>query len=159
MQSAGLYNDFSQFAALRRQAQSHEASALPKVAKQFEGLFLQMVMKSMREANQVFSKDNPFHSDATNTYQQMYDQQMALCMSQGNGLGLAKTLMDQLSHNPHLSKTSAKDDLSRPQVSTLQALHDRAQSTPKSREVGRWVAGQLQAMAATQAKPVGYPHE
>jgi flagellar protein FlgJ len=69
---------------------------LKEAAKQFESLFTQMLLKSMREANKSFGGDSLFGSDQADFYQDMFDDQMALHLSKGKGLGLADMLMRQL---------------------------------------------------------------
>jgi len=66
---------------------------LRAAAKQFEALFLQMVMKSMREATPASSL---MDSDQTKTYQSLLDQQMALNMTQAKGTGLSEVIYRQL---------------------------------------------------------------
>ena len=76
-----------------------EKQALSTVAKQFEGIFLNMMLKSMRAANETFSKDSILSSDDVKFYQNMLDNQLSLSLSQGEGMGLAKMLVRQLSAN------------------------------------------------------------
>ena len=45
------YTDMGDLARLRQQSSKDPRAVLEKVAEQFEGLFLQMVLKSMREAS------------------------------------------------------------------------------------------------------------
>lgn len=91
------YLDFSQFAQLKSDAKEKSPEAIKQVAKQFEGIFLQMALKSMRDANAVFSKDNFLNSQAVNFYQDMCDKEMTNSISQKGGLGLADVLVRQLS--------------------------------------------------------------
>ncbi|HEX7111065.1 MAG TPA: flagellar assembly peptidoglycan hydrolase FlgJ, partial [Mizugakiibacter sp.] len=68
--------------------------ALAKTAQQFEALFTQMLLKSMRDAT---PGDGLFDSEQTRAYQQMFDQQLAVSLSNsGHGLGIAAMLMRQL---------------------------------------------------------------
>lgn len=78
--------------------EENQSEALKKVAQQFEALFVNMMTKSMREANAVFSEDNPFESDESLFYRDMLDQQRALSIAHGRGLGIAKAMYRQLSH-------------------------------------------------------------
>src|SRR5271168_1160784 len=94
--SPGFYADFNGLAALKTSAGASNPAALREAARQFESLFTSMVLKSMREANLGPGLGD---SDATNTYQEMYDQQMAVQMSQGKGLGLADMLVQQLTRS------------------------------------------------------------
>lgn len=88
-----LYLDTRNFAALKREAAANDPKALRAAAQQFEALFTSMVLKSMRQAN---FKDPLFGSDQQSFYQDMYDQQLALQISKGPGLGLADMLVQQL---------------------------------------------------------------
>ncbi|WP_404401937.1 flagellar assembly peptidoglycan hydrolase FlgJ [Idiomarina seosinensis] len=72
-------------------------AALREAAKQFEAIFLNMVMGSMRKANDVFAKDNPLNSRYTNMYRDMYDQQLTSELSSQGSLGLADLMVQQLS--------------------------------------------------------------
>ena len=93
-QSVNTWTDLSGFAALRQSAQADSKSALPVVAKQFESIFTQMVLKSMRDAS--FGDPN-FDSQATDSWQGLADQQLAVTLSsQGHGLGIAEMLVRQL---------------------------------------------------------------
>jgi flagellar protein FlgJ len=96
-------NDFKQFAALRRGAQANDPATLREVAKQFESLFTKMMLKSMRDASMG---DPMFGSDQGDMYQDMADDQLAVQMSEGRGLGLADMLIRQLS-NGAVSGSSA----------------------------------------------------
>src|SRR5436190_2515701 len=88
-------NDFKQFAALRRGAEAKDPATLRAVAKQFESLFTKMMLKSMRDASMG---DPLFGSDQGDMYQDMADDQLAVQMSEGRGLGLADMLIRQLSN-------------------------------------------------------------
>jgi flagellar protein FlgJ len=67
-----------------------------EVAQQFEALFIQMMLKSMRDA---VEDGGLFGSDQLDTYQQMADQQTALDMASKGGIGLAEALVSQLSRH------------------------------------------------------------
>jgi flagellar protein FlgJ len=81
--------------AIRQDAKAQNPAALKEAAKQFESLFTQMLLKSMREANKSFG-ESMFESEQTEFYQDMFDDQMAVHLSQGRGLGLADMLVRQL---------------------------------------------------------------
>ena len=88
--------DFQSLSSLRQDAKAQDPSALKEAAKQFESLFTQMLLKSMREANRSFG-DSMFGGEQGEFYQDMFDDQMAVHLSQGKGLGLADMLIRQLS--------------------------------------------------------------
>ena len=85
-------NDFKQFAALRR-ADANDPKALREVARQFESIFTKMMLDSMRSAS---FGDPMFGSDQADMYQDMMDDQMAIQLSSGRGIGLADMLIRQL---------------------------------------------------------------
>lgn len=94
---AGLYTDFSGLTRLRAQATAQSDEAAKEVAKQFESLFLQMMLKTMRDATVPGESGE---SDQTKFYQEMFDKQIALDLSNnGDGIGLAKMLEKQISGN------------------------------------------------------------
>lgn len=79
--------------ALRSQAKQDPDRALKDAAKQFEALFMQMLLKSMRDS--LPKGGDPLASDATKTYTDMLDQQLAQSLA-GKGLGLADLMVKQL---------------------------------------------------------------
>jgi flagellar protein FlgJ len=87
-------HDFTQFAALRRGAGAHDPNTLREVARQFESIFTKMMLDNMRSAS---FGDPMFGSDQVDMYQGMMDDQLAVQLSQGKGLGLADMLIRQLS--------------------------------------------------------------
>ncbi len=64
-----------------------------EAARQFESLFTRMMLKSMREAS---FGDPMIGSDQQDFYHDMFDDQFAVEMSKGRGLGLADMLVQQL---------------------------------------------------------------
>jgi flagellar protein FlgJ len=71
-------------------------AALQTAAKQFEAIFMQMLMKSMRKAQEVLESDSPFNSESTKFYRDMHDQQMSLELSNNGSLGLSDLIVRQL---------------------------------------------------------------
>lgn len=78
---------------LKAKAGKDPAGNIRPVARQVEGMFVQMMLKSMREA---LPKDGMFSSDSTRLYTSMYDQQIAQQMTSGKGLGLADVIVKQM---------------------------------------------------------------
>lgn len=94
--SLNTWTDLSGFNQLRAEAKQDGKAALPAVAKQFEALFTQMMLKSMREAGDSLG-EGLGDSDAGKAYRDLFDQQLAVSLSQaGNGIGIAQMLMRQL---------------------------------------------------------------
>ncbi|MCU6680064.1 flagellar assembly peptidoglycan hydrolase FlgJ [Leclercia tamurae] len=78
---------------LKAKAGKDPAGNIRPVARQVEGMFVQMMLKSMREA---LPKDGIFSSDSSRLYTSMYDQQIAQQMTSGKGLGLADVIVKQM---------------------------------------------------------------
>jgi peptidoglycan hydrolase FlgJ len=76
-------------------AQKQALAKLHDAATQFEGVFLQMVMSSMRDTvpkESIFGKD----SASEETWQGMLDNEYSQSMAKSGGLGLAAQLESQL---------------------------------------------------------------
>jgi flagellar protein FlgJ len=82
---------------LRLQSRQDPGKALKTVAQQFESVFLNMMMKSMREAS---PQDGPLDSDQTRFYTEMFDRQLTQKLSSGKGIGLADMIVKQMSRLP-----------------------------------------------------------
>lgn len=109
---ASVYTDVNALQGIRRLGKEDKNAALMEVAKQFESMFLNMMLSSMRAANQVFKEDSLFHSSESDFYQKMYDDQISLSLSSSQGTGLAEVIHHQLlnnygdqQHNPELDHT------------------------------------------------------
>jgi peptidoglycan hydrolase FlgJ len=90
-----VYNDLSALTDLKTQSHVDPTAAVHEVAKQFESLFVTMMMKTMRES---MPEDSLFNGAGMKNYQEMYDQQLALNLSNKGGLGLASVIERQLSN-------------------------------------------------------------
>ncbi len=96
--------DFKGYGELKAQANRNEKMATKEVAKQFEAMFVQMMLKSMRAA---VPRNEENRSKTMETFEQMYDREIAVAMSRRGGLGLAEMI------ETHLDKinVSSKDIL------------------------------------------------
>lgn len=94
--SASVYTDFQGLAGLKAKAREDSAGSLDEVAHQFESLFMQMMLKSMRQAS---LGEGIMDSDQSRFYRDMYDQQLALHLANSGGLGLAEVIKRQLGGN------------------------------------------------------------
>lgn len=111
------YHDFQGLRDLKRGAIEDDPEALKEVARQFEALFVQMIMKSARQADELIGgEDSLFNSNEMQHYQQMLDEQFSLAISQGDGgkgLGLAEVLVGQLSREPSEPLKQVPEDVRR----------------------------------------------
>lgn len=104
-----VYTDLNGLAQLKSLGKTDKAAALESVAKQFESMLVQMMMKSMREANSVFGEDDMTASNESRFYQDMFDSQLAVSLSQGKGFGIAAALLRQLQNRAGVAQTSAAE--------------------------------------------------
>lgn len=81
--------------SLKQSAKQNSPDALKGAAKQFEALFMNMIMKSMREAS---PGEGLLDNQQTKMYTSMLDQQMSQNLA-SRGVGLADVLIRQLSSN------------------------------------------------------------
>lgn len=77
---------------LKRQAGSDPKAHAKEVAKQVEGMFVQMMLKSMRQA---LPQDGMLSTEQTRLYTSMYDQQIGQQIA-SKGLGLADMMVKQM---------------------------------------------------------------
>ena len=80
--------------ALRRTARTTPEEGMRQVSRQFEAMFMNMVLKSMREASATMNS-GLLESQNEKVYLSMFDQQLTQNLS-GRGLGLAEAMMAQL---------------------------------------------------------------
>jgi flagellar protein FlgJ len=85
--------DVNSLAQTKRLAKEDPRAALKGAAQQFEAVFLQMVLKSMRDAS---PKEGLFDSEQSRLFQSMLDQQLAQTMSAKGSSGLAAIIEKQL---------------------------------------------------------------
>ena len=108
--SLDTWTDLSGFGQLRAMAKSDGGkAALPAVAKQFEAIFTQMMLKSMRDANASIGSGMG-DSEQSDSYRDLFDHQLSLTLANGgNGIGIAKMLVRQLGGDQGKSATPDAD--------------------------------------------------
>lgn len=146
--------------ALRRTTRNSPQEGLKQVSRQFEAMFMNMVLKSMREAS---PSDGMFDTQQEKLYTSMLDQQLAQHLS-GRGLGLAEAMQAQLSRAVVSAQPQESAPVPVPNAANVQNLsfYDAAAdrsgrangSTPQA-QVDQFVARMgASAQAASQASGV-----
>ena len=147
---AGSYLDFDALGRLKGKAAKDGKSAARETAQQFEALFLQMMMKSMRDAS---FKSDLMESQAKDTFEGMFDKEVSLAMAKKNTLGLADLL---LKHMPDPAVQAAN-------AQAIKDIQDQQASMAQEAQQPSSTASFLQAraasakgfsLAAPQAKPM-----
>lgn len=94
--SPSNWYDFGSLAELRSSAaqpNGKPAGATLEVAQQFESLVLNLMLQEMRK---TVSRSGLMNSEAMKTFEQMFDQQVALGMARAGGIGLGQFIAQQL---------------------------------------------------------------
>ena len=102
------WTDIQGLAGLRRAAgQDGGKAALPAVARQFEAVFTQMLIKSMRDAS---FGGGILDSAQSDQWRDLFDKQIALSLANdGKGMGIAAMLVRQLGGKPADATAAAAD--------------------------------------------------
>ncbi len=147
---ANTYSDLNGLASLKQDP--HSPQALRAVAQQVDALFLQMMLKSMRDASAAVGESD---SNEMGMYQDMFDKQIALNLSQHQNLGLGALLTRQLGGaNPAAGSAPAGATPIRTQAPAVQPAAAAAPpaSVSIARSAGEFVAQVMPSIrAAAQA--------
>ncbi|MDP7591930.1 MAG: flagellar assembly peptidoglycan hydrolase FlgJ [Litorilituus sp.] len=148
--------------AIRQQSKESDGqskkAALTEAAKQFEAIFTQMLMKSMRKAQDVLESDSPFNSQSTKFYRDMHDQQMSLEMSSNGSLGLTDLIVRQLGGDGDnfTPRTVLRNDANLAQIKKL-AKQDKRQSEVAPLD-DNYLAMHLTRGSSVKAKGTSIPY-
>lgn len=94
--------------ALRRAARADSEAGVRAVARQFEALLMQQMLKSMREAGQGFGDSS---SSSMRLFNSMQDQQFAQAMAMGSGAGLTDAIVRQIQRQGGATGLRAADSV------------------------------------------------
>lgn len=90
-------HDLGSINKMREAIASGDEEVLQEAAQQFEAIFVQMMLKSMRKAQDTLADENsPFNSQQVKFYRDMHDQQLATDLTSNGGMGLADIIVKQL---------------------------------------------------------------
>ncbi|MCE0724052.1 MULTISPECIES: flagellar assembly peptidoglycan hydrolase FlgJ [Legionella] len=119
-------SDFNALTELKVQAQNNAKEALPDAAKQFEGIFLQSMLKSMRMGQHFLDESSPFRGKDRETFQDMLDAQYASTIANSKSIGLADMLAKQMEHNLPTVEQPAKSIPAKSEISSFPAIPVKA---------------------------------
>ena len=104
--SPSSYHDFSGLLGLKGRAREdgQGEAALRAAAQQFEAMFLQEMMRTMREATM---KSDLLDSGAISTFEGMFDKEVSMQMAKRGGMGLSEMLVQQMKKNLPASNGAA----------------------------------------------------
>ena len=117
--------DSATISQLKADAANRPDQNLDEVSRRFEELFVNMLVKSMRQA---VVKSDLFNSDAQDTYQQLFDQEISKEIARSGGLGLSDVIRDQLSRGASKKNSREYYEISKTVSLSLQPV---SSSEPK----------------------------
>lgn len=88
-----VFTNLNQLKKINNIGDKDQHAAFKEMAQQFEGLFLQLMLKTMRDANSVFASEQSSEMDY---HQSMFDNQLALNLSGDRGIGIADTFYQNM---------------------------------------------------------------
>ena len=117
--------DNSSLSQLREDAKVDPDAKADEVSRQFEALFVNMLLKSMRKATQ---RSELFNSEAAKSFESMFDQEIANKVSYADGIGLADTIKRQLFPNDSqkLSKVGGFEIHNKPKGLAITSYQNQA---------------------------------
>lgn len=149
MDVGGLAFDSQSLDKLKLQAKQSPDQSLKAVARQFETVFLNMMLKSMREAT---PQDGAFDSEQTRMFTGMLDQQLAQSMAD-RGVGLADIMMRQLTQHPVLSAESGVPGTQHSALSTQNSALGTQHSIPSTQHLPSAYKGDVQQSFIDKMRP------
>ena len=95
-----------------QQGPAQAGKGLRQAAEQFEALFLNIMMKTMREATASNEEGDLFGSSSVKTYESLFDQEIAQQMAKRGGLGLADMMVKSWERNNGAASAASAEALS-----------------------------------------------
>ncbi|RKZ98918.1 MAG: flagellar assembly peptidoglycan hydrolase FlgJ [Gammaproteobacteria bacterium] len=109
MSQSDVYTDLSGLQKLKVSARKDSQAAIPEVAKQFEAVMISMMIKNLRNTGM---EDPIFNSQAMDSYRDMYDQQLGMELSKGEGIGFAKAIAEQIKYQSGKQQVNNSSEIS-----------------------------------------------
>jgi flagellar protein FlgJ len=107
--AADVYTDLSGLQSINVTGHTDKRQALKDLSKQFESMMMSMMMKSMRQANDVFGEDNPLVGKDEKFYRDMFDQQLSLDLGKSGSIGIAESMFRQLEKTLPIEKSASEN--------------------------------------------------
>ena len=153
--SGKLALDANNLDRLKRAAHDNSPAALKATASQFEALFVNMMLKSMRDAT---PQDGPFDNEQSRTFTAMLDQQLSQNIA-ARGIGLGDVMARQLSKTAGIdaaalqSRTAPREGMAAPKAAAASPLGIAAAAVEHAAgKIARGVSDTVQAFRNTMAQ-------
>tara|TARA_Y100001936_G_scaffold166131_1_gene162305 strand:- start:539 stop:952 length:414 start_codon:yes stop_codon:yes gene_type:complete len=106
--SARSHYDFIGLGELKARADNEDIKAAKEVGSQFEALFVQMMLKSMRDAAAPL-KSGLLDSSATNTFEEMYHGELSQEIAKRSSLGIGDWILENMRRNSGALESELKN--------------------------------------------------
>ena len=106
--SARSHYDFIGLGELKARADNEGIKAAKEVGSQFEALFVQMMLKSMRDAAAPL-KSGLLDSSATNTFEEMYHGELSQAIAKRSSLGIGDWILENMRRNSGTLESELKN--------------------------------------------------
>ncbi len=94
--SQSVYTDLAGLNSISQIGRENTPEGLRKVAEQFESIFINMMLKGMRQSNSSLFENNYLSSNEMQFHQENLDNQLSMHMAGAGGIGLADALYRQM---------------------------------------------------------------
>lgn len=142
--------DFSGLNQLKRNAATGATDSVKQVAQQFESLFINMMMQSMRKA---VPEGGLFDRSTSQLFTSMFDQQIAQ-QAAGKGFGLANVIAKQLTQSQPTSgniKPQFNGNNSQPNLQLAKSLFSDNKAAVSAQAIGQMLYHNHKANSAAKA--------
>jgi flagellar protein FlgJ len=129
--------DQGRLTELKRLTSQNSPEATKAVAKQFESLFLQMMLKQMRQSVTMGGSQTGYDGEQVNFYRGLADQQLAVNLAKSGGIGLAKAIERQLAPKQGVDTAASDGTLDTSTMAYLKAAGNAASTASAARGDGK----------------------
>jgi len=154
-QHANIYTDFSGINKLKSAAANDTPEARRETAQQFEALFIQMMLKNMRQASEG---DDLLGGSQVEMSRDMYDKQLSIELSKNGAIGIGDLMLKQMGELPNTTVTTSLTDALNAAPATdstsLQAQNIPLEISPQLLDLGK--VTRTPAPSAEQQTPQGF---
>ena len=98
--------DFARLGQLRARSNEDGEKATKEVSQQFESLFINMMLQAMRKATE---RSGLTDSSATETYEQLFDQEVASSLSNTGAFGIAEAIERQIRLSKGIDRSDSRE--------------------------------------------------
>ena len=154
-QHASVYTDFNGLNKLKSAAAKDTPEARRETAQQFEAMFIQMMLKTMRQASEG---DELLGGSQVEMSRDMYDKQLSIELSKNGAIGIGDLMLKQMGELPNTTATTSLTDAlnaaPKTDSNSLQAQNIPLEISTRLSDSGK--ATRTPAPSAEQQTPQGF---